>query len=168
MKIFVNVLCLLALSCGAPLALAQSGSQLMHSFEHRVPGVGSRQMHLVQITNSQRDDVETCMAATKQVQQIVDQMTRIGRPWGRGHMDYSRQDLMALSSREQVLDAALSAMTNAHNELRKSLAGLNDRAVQKRLQKLEHFSYCCRAWNGSLNQALASSAVSCGSSCAMA
>ena len=137
MKSFVNVLCLLALSCGAPLAFAQSGSQLMRSFEHRVPGVGSRQMHLVQVTNSQRDDVETCMAATKQVQQIVDQMTRIGRPWGRGHMDYSRQDLMALSSREQMLDAALSAMTNAHNELRKSLAGLNNRAVEKRLQKLE-------------------------------
>lgn len=137
MKSFVNVLCLLALSCGAPLALAQSGSQLMRSFEHRVPGVGSRQMHLVQVTNSQRDDVETCMAATKQVQQIIDQMTRIGRPWGRGHMDYSRQDLMALSNREQSLDAGLGAMTNAHNELRKSLAGLNDRAGEKRLQKLE-------------------------------
>ena len=137
MKSFVNVLCLLALACGAPLALAQSGSQLMRSFEHRVPGVGSRQMHLVQAANSQRDDLKTCMAATKQVQQIVDQMTRIGRPWGRGHMDYSRQDLMALSNREQVLDAALSALTTAHSELRKSLVGLNDRAVEKHLQKLE-------------------------------
>jgi len=137
MKSFVNVLCLIALSCGAPLALAQSGSSLMRSFGHRVPGVGSRQMHLVQVTNSQRDDLATCMAATKQVEQIVDQMTRIGHPWGRGHMDYSGQDLVALSNREQVLDAALSALTTAHNELRKSLAGLNDRAVEKRLQKLE-------------------------------
>jgi hypothetical protein len=137
MKSFVNVLFLLALSCGAPLALAQSGSQLMRSFEHRVPGVGSRQMHLVQVTNSQRNDLTTCMAATKQVEQIVDQMTRIGRPWGRGHMDYSRQDLMALSNREQVLDAALSALTTSHDELRKSLAGLSDRAVEQRLQKLE-------------------------------
>jgi hypothetical protein len=33
---------------------------------------------------------------------------------------------------------------------------------------LEHFSYCCRASKGSLNQAFASSAVSRGSSCAMA
>jgi len=33
---------------------------------------------------------------------------------------------------------------------------------------LEHFSYCCRALNGSRNQALASSAVSMGSICAMA
>jgi hypothetical protein len=33
---------------------------------------------------------------------------------------------------------------------------------------LEHFSYYCRAENGSLNQALASSAVSSGSSSAMA
>ena len=137
MKILVNLLCLLALSCGAPLALALSGSQLMRSIEHRVPGVGSRQMHLVQVTNLQRNDLATCMTATKQVQQIVDQMTRIGRPWGRGHVDYSRQDLVALSNREQALDAALSALTTSHSELRKSLAGLNDRAVEKRLQKLE-------------------------------
>ena len=33
---------------------------------------------------------------------------------------------------------------------------------------LEHFSYCCRALNGSRNQAFASSAVSKGSFCAMA
>src|ERR1039457_6122923 len=35
-------------------------------------------------------------------------------------------------------------------------------------RELEHFSYYCRAENGSLNQALASSAVSSGSSSAMA
>jgi len=36
------------------------------------------------------------------------------------------------------------------------------------LKTLEHFSYCCRALKGSLNQAFASSAVSSGSSSAMA
>jgi hypothetical protein len=35
-------------------------------------------------------------------------------------------------------------------------------------QFLEHFSYCCRALKGSLNQAFASCAVSSGSSSAMA
>jgi hypothetical protein len=34
--------------------------------------------------------------------------------------------------------------------------------------RLEHFSYCCRALKGSLNQAFASAAVSSGSSSAMA
>ena len=33
---------------------------------------------------------------------------------------------------------------------------------------LKHFSYCCRAWKGSLNQAFASSAVRSGSNSAMA
>ena len=37
-----------------------------------------------------------------------------------------------------------------------------------KLRALEHFSYCCRALKGSLNQAFASSAVRRGSSCAMA
>ncbi len=37
-----------------------------------------------------------------------------------------------------------------------------------KVSNLEHFSYCCRALKGSLNQAFASSAVSSGSSSAMA
>ena len=47
-----------------------------------------------------------------------------------------------------------------------ALYGVSDFEYQ--IWHLEHFSYCCRAENGSLNHALASSAVSSGSSSAMA
>lgn len=137
MKRLMNILCLLALSCAAPFALAQPGSQLMRSFDHHLPGIGSRQVHRVQVTNSQRDDLANCMAAIKKVQRIVDQMTRIGRPWGRGHIDYSRNDLAALSGREQALETALIALATTHEELRKSLVELHDPAVEKRLLKLD-------------------------------
>jgi hypothetical protein len=42
------------------------------------------------------------------------------------------------------------------------------RLALTRSEKLEHFSYFCRAAKGSLNQAIASSAVSSGSSSVMA
>jgi hypothetical protein len=43
-----------------------------------------------------------------------------------------------------------------------------DAKIVTDLADLEHFSYCCRALNGSLNQAFASSAVRSGSSWAIA
>lgn len=137
MKSFMKLFCpLVALFCVVPLALAQSGSQLMRSFEHHVAGIGSHHMHLIQVTNNQRADLANCMAETKQVQEIVDQMIRIGHPWGRGHVDYSRRDLVVFSNRLQELDAALIAQTTAHEEFQKSLAELRDQAIEKNLQKL--------------------------------
>lgn len=148
MKNVVNVLCLLALFCATPLVLAQSGSQLMHSFEHHLPGIGSRQMQVVGVTNSQRADLANCMAEAKQVQRIVDQMTQIGHPWGRGRISYSGQDLTVLLDRKHALDASLIALATSHRELRKDLVEVNDRAIGKRLLKLTRLE--ARLHSGSL------------------
>ncbi len=137
MKSFLKVLCMIALSCAAPLTFAQSGQSLLRPFGHHVPGLGSRHLHLVQVTDSQREDLANCVAAIKQVQQIVNQMTRIGSHRGRGRINYSRSDLAFFSDREQALKEALTALATGHGALRKDLAGFHDRSLDKSLRTLE-------------------------------
>lgn len=137
MRSFLKVLCVIALSCAAPLSFAQSGQGLLRPFGHYVPGLGSRHLQLVQVTDSQREDLANCVAAIKQVQQIVNQMTPIGSHWGRGRINYSRSDLAFFSDREQALKEALTALETNHEALRKDFAGLHDRSLDKSLQTLK-------------------------------
>jgi hypothetical protein len=137
MKIPVKALWALVLSCAPALAFAQNGEGWEHTIGRHLPGNRSRHAHLIQVTKEQRIDLANCMTATKQVEQIVDQMARMGSQWGRGRVSYSRHDLTVFSHRKQALDAALIALTTAHEELRKNLDELHDRALDKRLQKLD-------------------------------
>lgn len=137
MKIPVKALWALVLSCAPALAFAQNGAGWEHTIGRHLLGNRSRHAHLIQVTKEQRIDLANCMRATKQVEQIVDQMARMGSQWGRGRVSYSRHDLTVFSHRKQALDAALIALATSHEELRKNLDELRDRTFDKRLQKLE-------------------------------
>lgn len=137
MKSFLKVLCVIALSCAAPLTFAQSGQGLLRPFGHYVPGLGSRHLQLVQVTDSQHEDLANCVAAIKQVQRIVNQMSQIGSHWGRGRINYSRSALAFFSDREQALKEALTALETNHEALRKDLAGFHDPSLDKSLRTLK-------------------------------
>lgn len=137
MRRHLKVLWLLALFCAPPFTLAQTGAGWEHALVPHLPGVSSRHGGPIQVTNDQRLDLAHCSTTAKQVAMIVDQMTRVGTPWGRGHLNYSRHDLTVLSDREQALDTALVALTTTHEDLRKNLGELHDRTIEKRLQKLD-------------------------------
>ena len=137
MKGFLKVLCVIAMSCAAPLTFAQSGQSLLRPFGHYVPGLASPHLHLVLVPYSQHEDLANCVAAIKQVQQIVNQMTRIGSHWGRGRINYSPSDLAFFSDREQALKEALTALETNHEALRRDLAGLHDRSLDKSLRTLK-------------------------------
>lgn len=137
MKSFLKVLCVIVLSCAAPLTFAQSGQSLLRPFGHHVRGLGSRHLHLVQVTDSQREDLANCVAAIKQVQRIINQMSQIGSHWGRGRINYSSSDLAFFSDREQALKEALTALETNHEALRKDLASFHDRSLDKSLRTLK-------------------------------
>jgi hypothetical protein len=119
-----------------PLAVAQTGTTWAHLFEHHLPGISSRHPNLIQVTDNQRTHLANCMAEARQVERIVDQMSKIGRPWGRGRTDYSRHDLLVFSEREQTLNTAIFDLTTAHEQLRKNFADIHDRNLEEHLQKL--------------------------------
>lgn len=138
MRRHLKVIWLLALFCVQPITFAQTGASWEHALIPHLPSVSSRHGGPpIQVTNAQRMDLAHCIATVKQVAMIVDQMMRVGTPWGRGHLNYSRHDLAVLSDREQALDTALIALTTTHEDLRKNLAVLHDRTIEKRLQKLD-------------------------------
>lgn len=137
MKCFLNALCTIVLSSAVPLTFALSGQRLVFPLADQVPSLGSRHLHFVQLNDSQREDLANCVAAIKQVQQIVNQMTRIGSHWGRGRINYSRSDLAFFSDREQALKEALTALETNHEALRKDFAGLHDRSLDKSLRTLK-------------------------------
>ncbi len=156
MKTPLKAFCVLVLSCAPLLALAQIGAGWEHALVPHLPGVSTHHEHSIQITKDQRTDLASCMAATEQVEQIVDQMTRMGNRWGRGRVTYSRHDLMVLSEREQALDAALSTLTTAHEELRRNLVEVRDQAIEKRLQKLDRLQTKLYSGSSQIGRDLAS------------
>ncbi len=137
MRRHLKVLWLLALFCAPPFTLAQTGAGWEYALIPHLPGVSSRHGGPAEVTNDQRMDLAHCIATVKQVAVIVNQMSRVGAPWGRGHMNYSRHDLTVLSDRERALDTALIALATTHEALRKNLIELHDRTIEKRLQKLD-------------------------------
>lgn len=156
MKIYAKALCVLALSCASSLALAQTGAGWERVLIPHLPGMTSRHADLIQVTSDQRMDLKNCMAATKQVEQIVNQMARIGSPWSRGRVNYSRRDLMVLAQREQELYAALNTLTTVHEELRNSLAEVRDPAIAKRLNKLDRLEAKLHSGSAQIGHDLAS------------
>lgn len=137
MKHLMKIMHLFVLFSAMPLVYAQARPDWTRLLVRRLPGIGSRHVNLIQIADDQRTDLANCMAETKQIQNIVDQMSKIGRPWGRGHIDYSHHDLLVFAEREQALNAAIIALTTAHGELHKNLAEIHDRNLEKHLQKLD-------------------------------
>ena len=137
MKYLMKIMRAFVLLSATPLVYAQAGPDWTHLLVHPLPGIGSPLVNPIQVTSDQSTDLAKCMAETKQVQNIVDQMSRIGRPWGRGHIDYSHHDLLVFAEREQALTAAIIALTTAHGELHKNLAEIHDRNLEKHLQKLD-------------------------------
>lgn len=119
-----------------PLAAAQTRPAWTHLLDHHLPGIGSRHVNLIQVSSGQRSDLVKCMAEARRVQRIGDQMSSIGRPWGRGRVDYSRHDLLVFSERERALNEAIFALATAHEQLRKNLAEIHDQNLEKHLQKL--------------------------------
>ena len=137
MKRRANALWILALFCVPSLAWAQIRTHWDNALAHRLPGFSLGLRNPMQVKTDQRTDLAKCMAATRQVQMIVDQMTTVGEPWSRGRLNYSRHDLLILSDREEALSAALITLTTDHVRLLKSLAQTHDRNVARHLQKLD-------------------------------
>lgn len=101
-------------------------------------------------------DLANCMRTTKQVQLIIDQMTRVGTPLSRGRVNYSSRDLVVLSERELELYAALNTLTTVHEELRNSLGEAHDLAIAKRLNKLDRLEAKLRSGSAQIGHDLAS------------
>jgi len=137
MKRRTNALWILVMFCVPPFGWAQIETHWESALEHRLPGIGSHHEDPVQITAEQRTDLSKCLAATRQVQMVANQMARVGRSWGRGRVNYSRDDLLVFADREQALNAALIALTTDHEELLKSLSQTHGRDLAKRLHKLD-------------------------------
>lgn len=137
MKRRATTLWVLVMFCLPTLGWAQIGAHWENALEHRLPGIGLRHGDPIQITTEQRTDLAKCLAATRQVQMVANRMAQVGRSWGRGRVNYSREDLLVFAEREQALNAALIALTTDHEELLKSLSQAHARDLAKRLHKLD-------------------------------
>lgn len=89
-------------------------------------------------TNDQRAALDKCMKATDQVRIRTSQMQAIGRPWGRGRIGYSKNDLVALSDYRDDLKLALSNLAAVHQEFVKGLSEAEEQKFNQRLRKLNH------------------------------
>lgn len=89
-------------------------------------------------TNAQRAAFANCMQATDQVRIQASHMQAMGRPWGRGRIGYSKNDLVALSDYRNELKLALSNLAAVHQDFLKGLSEAEQQRVDQRLRKLDH------------------------------
>lgn len=88
-------------------------------------------------TNDQGVALAKCMDATQQVRLHGSQMQAIGRPWGRGRIGYSKNDLVALSDHRDELKQALTKLAAVHQEFLMRLSEAQEKSVEPRLRKLD-------------------------------
>ncbi len=89
-------------------------------------------------TNDQRVALAKCMKATEQVRIHASEMQAMGRPWGRGRLGYSTNDLVILSDYRDELRLALSNLAAVHQEFLKGLSEAQEQRLEQPLRKLEH------------------------------
>jgi hypothetical protein len=66
--------------------------------------------------NHQRVAIAKCMKATDQVRSGASQMQAMARPWGRGRLGYSKNDLFALVDYREELRPVLTNFAAVHQE----------------------------------------------------
>jgi hypothetical protein len=88
-------------------------------------------------TNDQRVALAKCMEATEQVGIQVSDMQAMGRPWGRGRIGYSKNDLVILSDYRDELRLALSNLAAVHQEFLKRLSEAQEQRLEQPLRKLD-------------------------------
>lgn len=88
-------------------------------------------------TNDQRVALAKCMKATEQVRIHASEMRAMGRPWGRGRIGYSKNDLVILSDHRDELRLALSKLAAVHQEFLKGLSEAQEQRLEQRLRKLD-------------------------------
>lgn len=104
----------------------------------RSKSTGTAPNDLAAPRNDQRMALARCMKATDQVRTQANQMQAVGRPWGRGRIGYSKNDLVALSDYRDELELALSNLAAVHQEFVKGLSEAEEQRLDQRLRKLNH------------------------------
>lgn len=89
-------------------------------------------------TNDQRMALAKCLKATDRVRIQTSQMQAVRRPWGRGRIGYSKNDLVALSDYRDELKLALSNLAAVHREFLRGLSEAEEQRLDQRLRKLDH------------------------------
>jgi len=88
--------------------------------------------------NDHRLALAKCMKATEQVRILASDMQATGRPWGRGRIGFSKNDLVILSDYRDELRLAVSNLAAVHQELLKGLSEAQEQRLEQPLLKLDH------------------------------
>ena len=88
--------------------------------------------------NDQRLALAKCMKATEQVRVLASDMQATGRPWGRGRIGYSKNDLVILSDYRDEFRLAVSNLAAIHQELLKGFSEAQEQRLEQPLRKLDH------------------------------
>ena len=92
----------------------------------------------VGVTDNQRVALAKCMEATEQIRIEASQLQAIRRPWGRGRVGYSKNDLVAISDYREEINQALTHLAAVHQEFLNGLSEAQEKSLEQRLRKLDH------------------------------